>query len=108
MSIGTFGAPENFTALPTNSREIQISWTLPSHFGADSISMNISYNLTCRPNAFGVTSVVMTYSEAGSHTLGGFRPATEYNCSIFAFSGNRSGPSTSVNVTTIDDCKSEH
>ena len=108
MSIGTFGAPENFTALPTNSREIQFSWTLQSHFGADSTSMNISYNLTCRPNVFGVTSVVMTYSEAGSHTLGGFRPATEYNCNIFAFSGNRSGPSTSVNVTTIDDCKSEH
>ena len=70
--------------------------------------MNISYNLTCRPNAFGVTSVVMTYSEAGSYTLEGFRPATEYNCSIFAFSGNHSGPLTSVNVTTIDDCKSEH
>ena len=67
--------------------------------------MSISYNLTCRPNVFGVTSVVMTYSEAGSHTLGGFRPATKYNCSIFAFSGNRSGPLTSDTVTTPGDSR---
>ena len=106
--LGTLTAPENFTALSTNSREIQFSWTLPSHVGADPTRININYNLTCRPNTFGVTSVAMTYSEAGSHTLGGFRPATEYNCSVFAFTGTRSGPFTSVNVTTVNDCKSEH
>lgn len=70
--------------------------------------MNVSYSLTCRPNALGVTSVVMTYTEAGSYSLGGFRPGTEYNCSVFAFSGIRRGRIASINVTTIDDCKSKH
>lgn len=103
--VGTFMTPENFTALPTNSREIQFSWSSLSIIEADPTSMTLSYTLTCRPYASGVTSVMMTYTEAGSHTLGGFRPASEYNCSMFAFNSVKSGPSVSINVTTLDECK---
>ena len=102
--------PENFTAVRIDSREIQFSWSsLPDIEAADHrpTSMNLcSYILTCRSNASGVTPVALTYSEAGSYTLGGFRPATEYNCSLFASCSARSGPSSSINVTTMDDCKS--
>ena len=105
MVVGTFTAPENFTALPTNSREIQFSWSSLSDIEADSTSMNLSYTLTCSLYSSGVTSVMMTYNEAGSHTLGGFQPASEYNCNVFAFNSVKSGPSTSINVTTSDECK---
>ena len=100
--------PENFTAIPTNSREIQFSWSSLADINADSSSMILNYTLTCRPNVPGVTSVMMTYNEAGIYTLGGFRPATEYNCSVFASSSIDSGPSASINVTSLDECKSDN
>lgn len=100
-------APENFTATPTNSREIQFFWSsLADIDEADPSNMTLNYTLTCTPNIQGVTSEVrMTYSEAGSHTLGGFRPTSEYNCSVFVSSSVGSGPSVSINVTTLDECK---
>lgn len=47
----------------------------------------------------------MTYNDAGSHILGGLRPATEYSCCVFAYNGAGRGPSVSVNVTTLDESK---
>ena len=49
--------------------------------------------------------MIMTYNDAGSHTLGGLRPATEYSCSVSASNSAGRGPSVSVNVTTLDESK---
>ena len=35
--------------------------------------------------------------------MGGFTPATSYNCSIFASNSQGSGPATYMMVTTADD-----
>ena len=58
--------------------------------------------MTCVPLLEGVDPLIMTYTEAGSYTIGGFRPATMYNCSVFATNciGN-SAPSV-INITTLD------
>ena len=49
--------------------------------------------------------MIMTYNEAGSYTLGRFQPATEYNCSVFGSNSAGHGPSVSIIVTTLDECK---
>ena len=87
-------------ALPT-SRKVQLSWSPPS---TESDFIN-NYTLTCTTKAQGGNPVIMTYDEAGSHTLGGFRPATEYNCSVSASNSAGRGPSVSINVTTLDESK---
>ena len=98
-------APENFAAIATSTK-VQFSWSLPSNIVAEPSNMLLGYTLTCKPiNVTGVTSMLMTYNEARSHTLGGFRPSTEYNCSLFAYNGVGSGPSASISVTTLDECK---
>ena len=45
----------------------------------------------------------MQYTAAGTFTLGGFTPATSYNCSIFAIISGGSGPVAYIIVTTLDD-----
>ena len=84
--------------LPT-SRNVRLSWASPS----TESEFITSYTLTCTSN---VQRVTMTYSEAGSYTLGGLRPATEYNCSVSGSNRAGCGPLVSINVTTLDECKS--
>ena len=84
--------------LPT-SRKVQFSWASTA---SDFIN---NYTLTCTTKAQEGNPVIMTYDEAGSHTLGGFRPATEYNCSVSASNSVGHGPSVSINVTTLDESK---
>ena len=65
-------APENFAAIATSTK-VQFSWSLPSNIVAEPSNMLLGYTLTCKPiNVTGVTSMLMTYNEARSHTLGGF------------------------------------
>ena len=45
----------------------------------------------------------MQYTAAGTFTLGGFTPATSYNCSISASNSQGRGPAAYVVVTTLDD-----
>jgi hypothetical protein len=48
--------------------------------------------------------IIMVYADAGSYSLGGFRPATMYNCSIVATNSiGNSVPSRIINVTTTDE-----
>ena len=84
--------------LPT-SRKVQFSWDPPSEFITN-------YTLTCTTKVQGGNPVIMTYNEAGSYTLGGFQPATEYNCSVFGSNSAGHGPSVSIIVTTLDECRS--
>ena len=51
----------------------------------------------------GVDTVTMTYAEAGNYSLGGFRPSTEYNCSVFASNIAGDGPPTSIGVITMNE-----
>ena len=61
------------------------------------------YFLTCVPVASGGSTISMQYTAAGTFTLGGFTPATSYNCSISAINILGSGPVAYVVVTTLDD-----
>ena len=63
------------------------------------------YFLSCVP-ASGGNTISMRYTAAGTFTLGGFTPATSYNCSISASNSQGNGPVTYMLVTTPDD--SEH
>ena len=45
----------------------------------------------------------MQYTASGTFTLGGFAPATSYNCFIFASNSQRSGPATYMIIATQDD-----
>ena len=95
-------APMNFAieVLPT-SRKVQFSWD-PLSTESEFIT---NYTLNCTTKVQGGNPVIMTYNEAGSYTLGGFQPATEYNCSVSASNSAGHGPSVSITVTTLDECK---
>lgn len=96
-------APVNFAIedLPT-SRRVRFSWA-PPPTESDFIA---NYTLTCTTKVPGVVPVTTTYDKVGSHTLGGFRLATEYSCSVFASNSVGHGPSSvSINVTTSDESK---
>ena len=45
----------------------------------------------------------MQYTAAGTFTLGGFIPATSYNCSVSASNSQGRGPAIYTSVTTLDD-----
>ena len=61
------------------------------------------YFVSCVPEAGGRNTISMQYTTAGTFTLGGFTPATSYNCSIAASNSQGSGPLAYVDVTTLDD-----
>ena len=65
------------------------------------------YSLSCVPEvgARGKNTILMQYTAAGTFTLGGFTPATSYNCSISAANSKGSGPRMYRVVTTLDDGK---
>ena len=60
------------------------------------------YSLSCVPVAGGGNSITMQYTAAGTFTLGGFTPATSYNCSISASNSQGSGPVSSMISTTLE------
>ena len=45
----------------------------------------------------------MVFAAAGSYTLNGLSPATQYNCSVFASTSHGGGPTTTIEFTTPDD-----
>ena len=63
------------------------------------------YFLSCVPEDGGENTITMQYTAAGTFTLGGFTPATSYNCSIAASNILGSGAAVYVVVTTLDDGK---
>ena len=60
------------------------------------------YFLSCVPASRG-NSISMWYTTTGTFTLGGFAPATSYNCSIFGSNSQGSGPATYIIISTPDD-----
>ena len=67
--------------------------------------MITGYSLSCVPVVGGGNSISMQYTAAGTFTLGGFTPATSYNCSVSASNSQGSGPAAHNVVTTLDDGK---
>ena len=94
--------PENFTVLP-REQNLTFSWSPPSLNGRNGVITG--YFLSCVPEAGGRNSIIMQYTATGTFTLGGFTPATSYNCSISASNSQGSGPATHRVVTTLDDGK---
>ena len=97
--IAPTGPPQSFTVTP-RARNMTFSWSPP----ASNLQhgMITGYFLSCVP-ANGGNSISMQYTASGTFTLGGFAPATSYNCSIFASNSQGSGPATYMIVTTQDD-----
>lgn len=95
-------AVDNLTTIP-GIRSVQLSWLPPSD--TDPAAIVESYNLTCIPQIADFVTIRRSYSQPGMHTIVGFSPATEYNCSIVASNNAGYGPSTMVNVITMDECK---
>ena len=77
------------------------SWSPPGPTERNGIITG--YFLSCVPVSGGGNSISMQYTAAGTFTLGGFTPATSYNCSISASNSQGSGPVAYVDVTTLDD-----
>ena len=77
------------------------SWSPPAPTERNGVITG--YSLSCVPEAGGGSSISMQYITAGTFTLGGFTPATSYNCSISARNSQGSGPATHRVVTTLDD-----
>ena len=63
------------------------------------------YSLSCVPVAGGGNTISMQYTAAGTFTLGGFTPATSYNCSISANNSQGRGPVSSMISTTLEACE---
>ena len=101
LSSAPTGLPQNFTVTP-RERNMTFSWFPP----ASNLQhgMITGYFLSCVP-ANGGSSISVQYTVSGTFTLGGFTPATSYNCSIFASNSQGSGPATYTIVATQDDSK---
>ena len=103
LSSAPTGQPQSFTVIP-EERNMTFSWSPP----ASNLQhgMITGYFLSCVPEAGGGgSSISMQYTAAGTFTLGGFTPATSYNCSISASNSQGSGPATYMIVATPDDGK---
>ena len=97
------GPPQSFTVIP-EERNMTFSWSAP----ASNLQhgMITGYFLSCVPEAGGGgNSISMQYTAPGTFTLGGFTPATSYNCSISASNSQGSGPVAYLIVATPDDSK---
>ena len=78
---------------------VQFSWSPPP---APSFVSN--YTLTCVSQVEEVSTVTSIFIEAGSYTVKGFRPATEYTCSVFASNSLGDSLSAGRTLTTMDEC----
>ena len=78
------------------------SWSTPAPTLRNGVIT--TYSLSCVPEAaaHGRDTITMQYTAAGTFTLGGFTPATSYNCSISARNGQGSGPTTYLINTTLE------
>ena len=99
-TLVSLAPPQNFTVTP-RERKMTFSWSLPA--STLQHGMITGYFLSCVP-VNGGSSISMQYTvPAGTFTLGGFTPATSYNCSISASNSQGTGPATYMIVTIPDD-----
>ena len=79
------------------------SWSPPAPTERNGVITG--YSLSCVPVSGRGNTISMQYTAAGTFTLGGFTPATSYNCSISASNSQGSGPVSSMISTTPEACK---
>ena len=77
-----------------------LSWSPPAPTLRNGVITG--YFLSCVPEVGGGYSISMQYTAAGTFTLGGFTPATSYNCSISANNSQGNGPVSSMISTTLE------
>ena len=99
--VAPTGSPERFTVTQHRARNITFSWFPPALTLRNGVITG--YSLSCVPETGVGNTISMQYTAAGTFTLGGFTPATSYNCSISASNSQGSGPAAHVDVTTLDD-----
>lgn len=90
----------NFRVIATSAENISISWDPPPREAQNGVI--IAYTFICQPQEL-ATAQPVTYSAPGDYSLSGFRPATSYNCSIFAATAGGNGPTAFQIVTLLDD-----
>ncbi len=100
VPIGPSSPPTNFRITATSSENITVSWDPPPRESQNGII--IAYTLTCQPQEL-ATALPVTYSAAGNYSLSGFRPATSYNCTVFAATAGGNGPIAFQVVTLLDE-----
>ena len=91
--------PQDFTVI-SSALTVQFSW---SHPPPPSFVSN--FTVTCVSQVEEVSAMTAIFTEAGQYILDGFRPATEYSCSVFASNDAGNSLSSSRSLTTMDECK---
>ena len=93
------GLPQDFTITPEDATTLIFTWEPPVPTGHnESIT---GYTLSCDPTVDGLPN---TYNYTTLNiTIGGFRPFTDYNCSVSASTSEGDGPPASELVTTPED-----
>ena len=94
------GRPQSFTVIHHAARNMTFSWSPPVPTERNGVI--IGYFLSCVPECGGRSSISMQYTAAGTFILGGFTPATSYNCSISASNSQGSGPAAYIINTTLE------
>ena len=83
----------------SGERSVTFSWPPPSIVPVEKIT---GYNISCSPLP---TSLPLSFSESGTHTVWGFSPNTTYNCSLETYSGQQMIQTVSLVITTKEDSK---
>ena len=100
FQTGPSSPPTNFRIMATSSDSISVSWNPPPE--GEQNGVITGYTFTCQPEELLDRNFPIFYSTHGTHNLDGFRPATSYNCSIFAMTAGGSGPSVLQEVSLLD------
>ena len=97
------GPPTPFEFTPQRPGvNVEFFWSPPDLLRRNGDITN--YTLTCTPvGVTGVSPVTMTYPEAGTYTLGGFKPVTTYNCVLTARNSAGVGPPATTTEATLED-----
>ena len=99
------GPPRSFTVTQRTARNMTFSWSPPAPTLHNGVITN--YSVFCVPETGGRNRVSMQNTAAGTFTLGGFTPATSYNCSISASNSRGSGPVSTMISTTLEARKQQ-
>ena len=97
------GPPLGFTVTQRTARNMTFSWSPPAPTLRNGVITG--YSLSCVSEAGGGrrNTISKQYTAAGTFRLGGFTPATSYNCSVSARNIWGNGPVSYSVVATQDD-----
>lgn len=90
--------PVNFSAQATGPYTVLFSWDPPK--AEDGSGVITQYTIACTPLQ---ANLPKSFTAAGSYTVDGFIPATEYNCSITATNSAGSSTPAMYSVTLPED-----